>query len=505
MFENILLGFSAFGDPMVWFALVFGALVGYLIGAIPGLGPSLGVALLIPFTYGMDPVVSIVGLVALYAAAEYGGAITAILINSPGTAAAVATAWDGYPLTQQGRAGEALSVSIISSGMGIFISATLLVLTAVPLSEFALRFGPGEYFALALVGLSLVAGLTDGAPMKGAVAMGIGLALATVGLDVQTGTPRFTGGHYEFFEGLPLVPVLLGLYALSEVLFMVEEGASEKIKNKTIVGLVALPLRSLLPLKTAILRSSVLGYAIGVIPGAGASIASFVSYAVSRRFSKTPEKYGKGALEGIASSEAANNSAVAGAMAPLLALGIPGSPTTAIMIGALMVQGITPGPLLFTNKPEIPYTIFASLWIGVPLMVLIGLLGARVWARVADIPRPAIAAIVAGICFVGAYASETTMFPVQVMVAFGLLGYLLRKIRVPLAPIVLALVLGDMMEINFRRALISAKGDWAIFYTSPMTLILLLVAVLAFVLPSLGMIRARRARATHKDAQNDAP
>jgi putative tricarboxylic transport membrane protein len=492
MFENLAVGFAAFGDPMVWVALVFGALAGYLIGAIPGLGPSLGVALLIPFTYGMDPVVSIVGLVALYAAAEYGGAITAVLINSPGTAAAVATAWDGYPLTQQGRAGEALSISIISSGTGLFISTLLLMLTAIPLSELALRFGPGEYFALALVGLSLVAGLSEGSPLKGAVSMAIGLALATIGLDVQTGAPRFTGGNPEFFEGLPLVPVLLGLYALSEVLFMIEDGPSEKIKNSPVGGLVAIPLKTVLGLKTVILRSSVLGYLIGVIPGAGASIASFVSYAVSRRLSKTPEAFGKGSLEGVSSSEAANNSAVAGALAPLLALGIPGSPTTAVMIGALMVQGIQPGPLLFARTPEIPYTVFASLWVGVPLMVIIGLAGARIWARVANIPRPAIAAIVAGICYVGAYASETTMFPVHIMTAFGLAGYVLRKLRFPLAPIILAMVLGEMMETNFRRALISAQGDWAIFYSSPLTMTLLAIAVLAFVLPGVSLLRARR-------------
>ncbi|GLT10885.1 tripartite tricarboxylate transporter permease [Sulfitobacter sp. PR48] len=495
MLANLALGFSAFGDPMVWGALVFGALVGYLIGAIPGLGPSLGVALLIPFTYGVDPVVSIVGLVALYAAAEYGGAITAVLINSPGTAAAVATAWDGYPLTQQGRAGEALTVSIISSGVGIFVSTGLLILTAVPLSEFALNFGPGEYFGLALVGLSLVAGLSDGSPIKGMVAMGIGLAMATIGLDVQIGVPRFTGGNYELFEGLPLVPVLLGLYALSEVLFMIEEGASAKIKSAAVGGLASIPYKAVKGLKVVIVRSSLLGYVIGVIPGAGASIASFVSYAVTKRFSKKPELFGKGSLEGVAASEAANNSAVAGAMAPLLALGIPGSATTAVMIGALMVQGIQPGPLLFTRTPEIPYTVFASLWIGVPVMIFIGLAGARIWAKVANIPRPAIAAIVAGICYVGAYSSETTMFPVHVMTACGIMGYVLRKLGVPLAPIILAMVLGEMMETNFRRALISNQGEWDIFYTSPMTVILLLIALLAFAVPGIAALRARRARA----------
>lgn len=494
MIENLVLGASAFGNPMVWLALLFGTVFGYLIGAVPGLGPTLGIALLIPFTYGMDPIVSIVGLVALYAAAEYGGAISAILINSPGTAAAVATSWDGYALTKQGRAGEALSISILSSGAGILVASTLLVMTAVPLSEFALLIGPGEYFALALLGLSLVAGLAGSSLLKGTLAMGIGLIFATVGLDVQTGVPRFTAGYFELFEGVPLVPVLLGLYALSEVLVMIEDGASAKIKGARIGGLMSLPIQTMMSARGAVLRSSFLGYVIGVIPGAGPAIASFVSYSVSRRFSKTPELFGKGSPEGIASSEAANNAAVAGAIAPLLALGIPGSATAAVLIGAFMVQGVTPGPLLFTNRPEIPYTLFVSLWIGVPVMVLIGLSGARIWARVADIPRPAIAAIVTSICFVGAYASETTLFPVFVMTAFGVLGFLLRKMQVPLAPIILGLVLGEMMETNFRRALITARGDIAIFYTSPMTMILLVTAVLVLVLPAVSSIRSRAAK-----------
>lgn len=499
MFEQIISGFTAFADYMVWGALVFGALAGYMIGAIPGLGPSLGVALLIPFTYGLDPVVSIVGLVSLYAAAEYGGAISAVLINSPGTAAAVATAWDGYPLSKQGRAGEALNASILASGTGLFVSTLLLALTAIPLSEFALNFGPTEYFALAVLGLSLVSGLTSGTPVKGAVAMGIGLMLATIGLDSQTGVPRFAPDP-ELFEGLPLVPVLLGLYALSEVLFMIEDGAAKKAKSQPIKGLLAVPLSSYLKIKSVFLRSAVLGYAIGVIPGAGASIASFVSYAMSKRVSKHPEKFGNGSIEGVVSSEAANNAAVAGAMAPLLALGIPGSPTTAILIGALMVQGIQPGPLLFTNNPEIPYTIFAALWIGVPVMVIIGLAGARFWAKAVNIPRPAVAAIVSAICLVGAYSSHTTMFPVYVMTVFGIVGYLLRKVGVPLAPIILALVLGEMMESNFRRAMVISQGSWDIFYTHPLTMVLLSLAVLSFVVPLIKAWRIRLARRHQQQA-----
>ena len=497
MLENLLIGFGSFDVPMTWAGLVVGSVIGYGIGAIPGLGPSLGVALLIPFTYEMDSMVSIVTLVSVYAAAEYGGAITAILINSPGTAAAVATSWDGYPLTLKGKAGVALNISIVSSGMGILVSSVLLFLTAVPLSEFALNFGPTAYFALALVGLSLVSSLSQGSPLKGAISMGIGLGLATIGLDTQTGVPRFAYIP-EFFEGLPLVPVLLGLYAMSEVLTMVEQGVRAKTKSQPVSGILAVPISTFMKLKYLILRSSLIGYVIGVIPGAGASIGSFVSYAVAKRISKTPEEFGTGSLEGISSSETANNAAVSGALAPLLALGIPGSPTTAIMIGALMIHGIQPGPLLFTTNPEIPYTVFSTLWISVPFVVFIGLAGARFWAQVANIPRPAIAAIVASVCIVGAYSAEYSMFPVYVTTVFGLIGYILRKAGIPLAPIILALVLGSMLETNFRRALVLSDGSLDIFFTQPLTLILLLVAVLSFALPSLRVVGKSAAKKFEK-------
>lgn len=490
MIDNLLIGLNAFADPMVLVGLIAGAFIGYLIGAIPGLGPSLGIALMIPFTYSMDPLVSIVMLVALFAAAEYGGAISGILLNSPGTAAAVATTWDGYPLTKQGKTGIALNISIISSGIGIFVSTILLFFTAVPLSEYALNFGPSAYFALALLGLSLVSSFSSGSMLKGALAMGLGLALATVGLDSQTGVPRFSY-HPDFFEGLPLVPVLLGLFALSEVLFMIEAGASHKVKNQPMSGILEVPFKTFYKMKYLFLRSSLIGYFVGVIPGAGASIGSFISYAVAKRFSKQPERFGNGSYEGIAASETANNASVSGSLSPLLALGIPGSATTAIMIGALMIHGVQPGPLLFTTNPEIPYTVFVSLWLSVPIMVFIGLAGARFWAKVADIPRPAIAAIVASISLVGAYASTSSMFPVYVALTFGVVGYVLRKANIPLAPVILALVLGDMLETNLRRALSISNGDVTTLIANPLSATLLAIAALSFLLPALGMFRKK--------------
>jgi len=500
MLENLFLGFSNVLSPTVLIGLTGGTIIGYLIGAMPGLGPSLGVALLIPFTYGVDPATAIVALIALYVAAEYGGAVTAVVINTPGTAAAVATTWDGYPLAQRGQAGAALNVSIIASGIGALLAAVMLMFTAVPLSEFALRFGPTEYFALALFGLSLVSSLSAGSLLKGLFAMFLGLTLVTIGVDPGTGIPRFAFSP-ELFEGLPLVPCLLGLYAISEVFYMIETASERPVTSVRVQGLLAVPVRTYWEMKSTILKSSLIGYIIGVIPGAGASIASMVAYSEAKRSSQDPDSFGKGNLHGIAASESANNSAVPGALAPLLALGIPGSATAAILIGALMIQGIEPGPLLFTRNPEIPYTIFASLIVSVPLMIFVGLAGAKLWARVADVPKPLLAAVVAGISCIGAYASANSMFPVYVMLAMGAIGYALRKIEVPLAPIVLALVLGTIMETNFRRALLTSNGDYMIFLRHPITLLLFAFAAVIMLWPLVSRLRATRCAPSKEASQ----
>lgn len=484
MLDNILLGLFAYGTFSLWIALFSGAVIGYIIGAIPGLGPTLGVALLIPFTYGMDPLPAIVLLVAIYVAAEYGGAITAIIINTPGTAAAVATSWDGYPMNKQGKAGQALNISIITSGFGIFISSIMLMLTAVPLSNLALKFGPAEYFAISVLGLSLVAGLSSDHPLKGAVAMGLGLMIAFVGLDPQTGVPRFTFSP-SFYEGIPLVPVLLGLFALSEALMMVENTRNKKPQNSIVKGILEVPISLYMSMKWLILKSALIGYAAGVIPGAGASIASFLSYGEAKRSSKNPALFGNGSPEGIAASETANNAAVSGSLAPLLALGIPGSATTAVLIGALMIQGVQPGPLLFNNHPEIPYTIFVSLWVGIPIMVMLGLLGSKLWTRVANIRQEIIAASVAGLALIGSYATSNSFFPVYITIVFGILGYLMRKANFPTSPIILALVLGELMENNLRRALVAFQGDWTVFLFKPVSLSLLILSILIFFTPLL--------------------
>lgn len=490
MFESLSAGFSEVFQLSHFLGILIGIVVGYFIGSIPGLTPSIGIALIVPFTFTMEPVMAMIIIVSLYMAAEYGGGITAILLNAPGTPAAAATAFDGYELTKKGEAGKALTVSIIASAIGAFISAIFLVLTAVPMAKFALEFGPTEYFALAIFGLSLVCSLSQDSLLKGMLSMLLGLLIVTIGLDPVMGTPRYVFAN-GLFDGVPFLPALIGLFALSEVFYMLEDVKEKTPKSEKLKGIGA-PTSVFKKMWVTLLRAPIIGYFIGVIPGAGTTIASLVSYNEAKRVSKSKGSFGKGNPEGIAASEGANNAAVSGAFAPLLALGIPGSASAAIIIGALTIQGVQPGPMLFTNNPEIPYSIFAAIFVGVPIMALVGLSGARLWVQVVRIPKRILGVFVAGICILGAYAYSNTMFPVWVMVIFGILGYLLRKCNVPTTPMVLSLVLGFMMESNFRRAMTVSGGDIAFFFQRPITVILLVISVITLVLPLLQKLKSIR-------------
>jgi putative tricarboxylic transport membrane protein len=490
MVENLLVGFGEIFTLINFLGLLAGITIGYFIGAMPGLTPSIGIALLIPFTFTMDPVLAMIMVVSLYMAAEYGGGITAILLNAPGTPAAAATAFDGYPMTQNGQAGKALTVSIVASAFGAFLSTILLIFTAVPMASFALEFGPTEYFALAIFGLSLVSSLSQGSLIKGMLSMVLGLLVVTIGLDPVNGTPRFTVIN-EFFEGIPFLPALIGLFALSEVFYMLENVNEKPIKLEKFKGIGA-PISLFRKMWVTLLRAPILGYFIGVVPGAGTTIASLVSYNEAKRVSKDKASFGKGNPEGIAASEGANNAAVSGAFAPLLALGIPGSASAAIIIGALTIQGIEPGPLLFAKNPEIPYSIFAALLVSIPIMLAVGLGGARLWAKVILIPKRILSVFVLGICILGAYAHSNSMYPVWIMIAFGILGYILRKVDIPTTPMVLALVLGYMMETNLRRALTVSGGDFGFFFTRPITVILLVLSLITLILPIYQAIKGKK-------------
>ncbi|RPI73573.1 MAG: hypothetical protein EHM38_00070 [Geobacteraceae bacterium] len=497
MLEGLVQGFLLILAMDKLLAMLAGTIVGYFIGAMPGLTPSIGIALMVPFTFGMDPVVSMVMLVSLYMSAEYGGGITAILLNAPGTAAAAATAFDGYPMAKKGQAGKALTISILASGFGALMSTILLIITAVPLANFAIAFGPSEYFALALFGLSLVSSLGGKSLLRGFIAMIVGLLAVTIGLDPINGSFRYVF-HLNLMEGIPFLPALIGLFALSEVFYMLEDVKEKPVEPEKIVG-IGVELSFLKRHWFNFVRSSLIGYIIGVIPGAGTTIASLVSYNEAKRGSKSPETFGSGNPEGIIGSEAANKSAVSGALAPMLALGVPGSASAAILIGALTIQGIQPGSLLFAKNPEIPYSIFATLLFSVPFMVAIGLAGLRLWMKVTDIPKSLLATCVTVICVIGAYASSNDLYPVWVMIITGILGYIMRKVHIPMAPIVLALVLGFMMEVNFRRAYIQSGGDMSMFLKHPITLILVVLALVTVIWPVIRDMKTKKA-ATKKAA-----
>ena len=491
MFDNFMIAFEMVFVIRVLLALMIGIFVGYCVGAMPGLTSSIGMALLIPFTFDLDPISAIVMLVAIYMAADYAAGIPAILVNAPGQPAAAVTAFDGYPMTARGEAGRALNLSIMSSATGALISIALLVISAQAMATAALAFGPAEYFALAVVGLSLIAVLSSNAPLKALIGLTFGLTIVTVGMDPMRGVMRFVVDPM-LIDGIPFLPALIGLFALSEVLIMIEQGNDRSGALRTAPKTSA-SIRTLWPFKMTILRSSLIGYGVGVIPGAGASIASLVSYGFAKRAAKPEDRdsYGKGNPDGVVASETANNAAVSGALAPLLALGVPGSASAAILIGGLTIQGLQPGPMLFTNNPEIPYSIFVSLIIGLPIMVAIGLFGVPLWVRLTRIPRAAIATLVASICMLGAFASSNNTFEVLIMVIFGVVGYLLRKANIQPAPIVLALVLGAMMESNLRRALVTANDNLLFIVSKPIAAALLFAAAVVLLSPLFGRRRAQ--------------
>jgi putative tricarboxylic transport membrane protein len=497
MLDGFLLGLDAFASWPVIAGLFGGVLIGYLVGALPGLSAGVGMALLIPFTFGLDPVVSIVMLVTLYMASEYSGAIPAILVNTPGEPSSAVTALDGYPMRLRGEAGEALTLSILSSAFGSIVSTILLIFTVSWMTGIALAFGPAEYFALAVLGLSLVSTLSGHSVIRGLVALLFGLLLTTIGTDPVDGVPRFVFND-GLLGGIPFIAALIGLFGLSEVLTMLENSDEKPGALKSIPGISA-QFSLLMPHVGNLFRSTFIGYILGVIPGAGATIASLTAYSVQRRMSKSPDTFGKGNPEGVVAAEAANNACMPGALAPTLALGLPGKASTAVLVGALAIHGVRPGPLLFVQHPEIPYSIYIALLAGMPFMVVLGLYGAKLWVKLTQIPRGVVAAIVCATCLLGTYSEANDIFSIWVAVAFGLIGYVLSKIEIEPAPIVLALVLGYLMESNFRRALVGSGESYSVFATSPISALCLILALIIFVLPFLGKLR-RRTSAVETDS-----
>ncbi|GAB4368063.1 MAG: tripartite tricarboxylate transporter permease [Spirochaetales bacterium] len=488
--NHLLEGFRHIAGVAPFLAIVAGVIGGILVGAMPGLSPSMGVAILLPFTFKMHPLIGLVLLTAVYLASNYGGSITAVTINTPGTPSAVATAFDGYPLTQQGKAGWALGVSLVASTLGGMVGIIILILFSQPLAAIAVRMHPAEYFALALFGLSTVASLAGRNWAKAFTSALLGLLINTIGIDPISGVKRYTFGVTNLFDGFSFIPALIGLFALSEVFSKIEEGAWGNRSGGEISRKEQWPSwKDYWKLKRATLQASVIGTIIGIFPGAGSAIASFVAYDLGKKTSKNPETFGKGNPEGVAAAEAANSASVGGAMVPLLTLGIPGSASTAVLIGALTIHDLAPGPLLFTQSPELVYGLFASMFVANVVMLLLGFWGSRLWIKVTKVPLNVLIPLILSIATVGSYAVKNSLFDVGACFGFGIVGWILKRYGYPMAPIVLGMVLGNLMEVNFRRAVI--MGGYGVFFARPASLILLLISVAAFVYP---LIQTRKNR-----------
>ena len=483
--ENLFLGFQIAVTPFNLFIAVVGILLGTIIGVLPGLGGANGVAILLPLTFTMPPTSAIILLTCIYWGALFGGAITSVLFNIPGEPWSVATTFDGYPLAKEGRSGEALTAAFTSSFVGAFFSIVLITFFAPLLAEVALRFGPPEFFAIQLLTFSSFVGLGGGNPLKSLATILIGFMLSTVGLDIVTGQLRLTYGFTDLMKGFDFIIAVIGLFGIGEILLSVEEGLRFQ-GAKTVMNMrVVLDTWKILPrYYRTFIRGSVIGFWMGFKPG-GATPASFMSYAFAKRFSKNPERFGKGEIEGIVAPETAAHAAGVAAMLPMITLGIPGSPTAAVMLGGLIIWGLQPGPMLFVDNPDFVWGLIASMYTGNVIGVLIVLAFVPFFAGILRIPFAILTPLIVVICAIGSYAVHNSMIDIWYMLIFGVIGYVFKKLDYPLAPLVLALVLGDMAENALRQSLIMSQGSLAIFLTRPISGVITAAAIFFFLMPVL--------------------
>jgi putative tricarboxylic transport membrane protein len=481
---HIINGFSVCLQPInLWYTFV-GVFLGTIIGVLPGIGPSAGIALLIPVTFGMNPTSALIMMAGIFYGTKYGGSTTSILIRTPGEAASVMTSIDGYEMAKKGRAGAALAVSAIGSFIAGTIGVVALTIFAIPLASMALKFGPAEYFTLMLFAMTAVASLTGSSPAKGMLSALLGLMVATIGIDLQSGQPRYTFGIPEFQDGVGFVVVVVGLFAVSEVFRGMEDvyrgTAADMIKIKGKLWLTREEWkRSIGP----IWRGGIIGFVIGVLPGAGGTIASILSYTTEKRLSKHPEEFGHGAIEGVAGPEAANNADTAGAMVPLLTLGVPGGGATAVLLGAFIMYGIQPGPLLFQNRPDLVWGLVDSMYIGNIMLLILNLPLIGLFVRLLYIPSGILYPLIVAISVIGAYAINGSMTDLYLILFFGIVGYVFDKVDIPVAPLVLSLVLGGMMEQSFRQAMTISGGNPQIFFNSAITISLVVLSVISVMTP----------------------
>ena len=491
LFDNIIHGFSvAFQWQNLFFCFV-GVLIGTLIGVLPGLGPVGTMAILLPITYGISPVTAIVMLAGIYYGAQYGGSTTSILVGIPGEASSVVTALDGHQMALQGRAGPALGIAAFSSFIAGTIAIVGLMVMAAPLVKFALKFGPAEYFSLMLLGLIILTYLAQKSMVKALMMAAVGVVLGLAGLDSITGMPRFTADMPELLDGIGIAPLAMGLFGVSEILLNVER----QIKRSVVVKRVKNLLPNLQDWKDSagpMSRGTLIGFLVGILPGGGTVLSSFLSYGVEKRFSKEPEKFGKGAIAGVAGPEASNNAAAQAGFIPLLSLGIPASAVMGILLGALMIHGIQPGPLLMKNEPDLFWGVIASMYIGNIMLLVLNLPMISLWVRLLMVPYSVLFPIILFVALTGAFVINGSLLDLYMMLGFGILGYFMRKFDYEPAPLILAFVLAPLLEISLRQSLIISGGDPSIFFVRPISLTLLIISVLLLLSALIPTIRSKR-------------
>jgi putative tricarboxylic transport membrane protein len=479
--HRLVEGFGVAMLPLNLLWLGIGGLLGTVIGMLPGLGPATGVAILIPITYKMSPATALITMCAVYYGAMFGGSRASIMINTPGDASAIVSCFDGYPMARSGRAGEALGISALASFVGGVLGMVALVFLTEPIAAVAVKFGPAEKFSLMLFALTATVTLSEGSLLKGFISMGLGFMLSTVGIDGQSGAIRYTMGISDLQDGIDFLVVMIGLYAIAEVFKNFQSIHVKYEVDSKAIGKVWVRREELRRSWWPMLRSAPLGFVVGVLPGMGGTIATFLSYAMEKTLSKRPQEFGKGAIEGLAAPESANNACSCGAMVPLLTLGIPGSGTTAVMLGALMMLGVRPGPTLFEQHPEIAWGVIASMLAGNVILLLINWPLAVPLVQLLKVPTRLMLPLILGMGFMGTYFLNYSSFDFVLVSAFAVGGYLLTRLEIPIPPLVLALILGGMTEQGFRNAMTISGGSWAIFVQKPISLALLGLAAASLV------------------------
>lgn len=490
IFYNLLLGFVGCFQPMNLILLVAGTILGLLVGVLPGLTLVMGVVLALPFTYPMEVTPAIVLLTAMYVTGTYGGAFTSILFRIPGEPIHVPLLWDGYAMARKGQPAKALGWTLYAALFGGLLSAVIMVTLSQPVAKFALTFSTPEYFAIVLFGLTSVVSLGSGSMTNAFISLFLGLLISTVGVDPTYGTPRFAFGYPILMDGIEFLTVMVGAYGVGEVLNRLREGFTTVPVEKVASMKTSLPgWKELRGLKAMFLRSSILGHIVGIVPGAGATIASFVTYGVEGQYGKRRKELGTGIPEGIVAPQAAATASVGGAMIPLLTMGIPGSGATAVMLGAFLLHGIQPGPQVFITSANMVYTVFASLFIGIVLMCVVGYIAIKPLVKILDFPEAVVSVYIMLLCFVGALSIRNSVSDLWLMVAFGVVGYFFDRIKFPIAPLVLGTILGPLAETSFYTTMISFQNDWTIFFRRPISGVIMALTVIALIVPMFKSFR----------------